>query len=97
MAEDEKDKQPKAAGGAVESTVFPIPGRIVVGEPMEFSEEGDPKPMKVASKTEAERLVATGGFAHSLAEARAAAFSTPEGEAADEDVLKVKPDAQAEE
>lgn len=60
--------------------VYVIPGRLVVGERMEDHE--------VESKTEAERLVATGGFALSAAEANAQAFTTPEATPADTKVLK---------
>lgn len=48
--------------------VYPIPGRFVGGEPMT---ERD------VSKTEADRLVATGGFASSAKEAKDQAFTTP--------------------
>jgi len=50
--------------------VYPIRGTFVVGEPMTEHE--------VESKAEAERLVATGGFALSKAEANAASLWAPE-------------------
>jgi hypothetical protein len=50
--------------------VYPIPGRFAVGVPLIEHE--------VASKAEADRLVATGVFALSAKEAADAAFTTPE-------------------
>ena len=76
--------------------VYPIPGRLVVGEPMTFDEDGKPEGREVESKAEAERLVATGGFALSLAEANAQAFSTPEATPASTDNLKTQPEAEPE-
>ncbi len=54
--------------------VFPILGTFVVGEPMVERE--------VESKAEAERLVATGGFALSKADANAASVWEPEADEA---------------
>jgi len=48
--------------------VYPIPGRFVADESLT---ERD------VSKAEAERLVATGGFASSAKEAKEQAFTTP--------------------
>ena len=50
--------------------VFPVRGTFVVGEPMVERE--------VESKAEAERLVATGGFALSKADANTASAWEPE-------------------
>lgn len=52
-----------------ETTVFPIPGRFVPDEPLVKH--------KVESKAEADRLVATGGFALSEKEANEQAYTTP--------------------
>ena len=54
--------------------VFPVRGTFVVGEPMTEHE--------VESKAEAERLVATGGFALTKAEANAASLWAPEADEA---------------
>ncbi len=54
--------------------VYPIRGTLVVGEPMVERE--------VESKAEAERLVATGGFALSKADAKAASTWEPEADEA---------------
>ena len=54
--------------------VYPIRGTLVVGEPMVERE--------VESKAEAERLVATGGFALSKADANAASVWEPEADEA---------------
>jgi len=54
--------------------VYPIRGTFVVGEPMTEHE--------VESKAEAERLVATGGFALTKAEANAASLWAPEADEA---------------
>ena len=68
--------------------VFPIPGRFVNGESMTFDEVGKPVAREVESKAEADRLVATGGFALSHSDAMAAAFSTPEATPASTDNVK---------
>lgn len=65
---------------AQETKVFAIPGRFVVGERMEDH--------KVGSRQEADRLVATGGFALSEKDANAAAYSTPEATEATDDNVK---------
>ena len=54
--------------------VYPIRGTMVVGVPMVEHE--------VESKAEAERLVATGGFALTKAEANAASLWAPEADEA---------------
>lgn len=77
-----------------EHKVYPIPGRLVVGEPMEFDEKGAPVARAVDSKEEADRLVATGGFAHTEKDAAEAAFTTPPGEEASTDNLKVQPEPE---
>ena len=60
--------------------VFHIPGRFVAGEPLEDH--------TVESVTEADRLVATGAFARTQAEANAGAFNTGEATPATDDNVK---------
>lgn len=74
--------------GPERTKVFHIPGRLVPGEPQEDT--------TVESKTEADRLVATGAFAHTQKEANELAFTSPAATPIDEEPAPSAP-AEAEE